>query len=89
MKMIAGFMVGVVVCLLSILTISGQSQAADASTSTYDTGLASLMPDITGIYQNALALPYQQVQKEITDPSIAAFFAKYMEATGLDKVGGP
>jgi hypothetical protein len=31
--------------------------------------------------------PYRQVETEITDPDIAAYFHKYMDDTGLDKVG--
>ena len=87
MKMIAGFVIGVIVCMLALWGISNQTQAAgETSTLPDETDLTGLMPDITGIYQQALALPYQQVESEITDPSIAAFFAKYMEATGLDKI---
>lgn len=90
MKMILGFIIGAVVCLITISTISSQSKAAGVSTTLSDsTDLSSLMPDITAIYQQALALPYQQVQLEIHDPSIAAYFSKYMAATGLDKIGKP
>lgn len=89
MKMIAGFAIGVVACMLAMWGISSQTQAAGDSTAVTDeTDLSSLLPDITAIYDQALALPYQQVQSEITDPSIAAFYARYMEATGLNIVGG-
>jgi hypothetical protein len=88
-KMLAGFIIGAVVCLLVMLTISSQTRASgEAATLPDGTDPAALMPDITAIYQQALALPYQQVETEITDPSIAAFFSKYMAATGLDKIGG-
>jgi hypothetical protein len=90
MKMIAGFVIGVIICLITMLTISSQTQAAEGTIATTDgLDLTSLLPDITSIYDNAVALPYQQVQAEITDPSIAAFFSKYVEATGLDKIGTP
>lgn len=87
MKMIAGFVIGVLVCLAAVWGISGKTQAAgDTSTPPDGTDPTTLLPNITAIYQQALALPYQQVETEITDPSIAAFFAKYMAATGLDKI---
>jgi anaerobic glycerol-3-phosphate dehydrogenase len=87
MKMIAGFVIGVVVCILAMWAISGKTQAAGDSTTLPDgTDASALLPNITAIYQQALALPYQQVEPEITDPSIAAFFAKYMAETGLDQI---
>ena len=90
MKMIAGFIIGAVVCLITMLTISSQTQAAEGTTTLTDgLDLTNLLPDIASIYDNAVALPYQQVQAEITDPSIAAFFSKYVAATGLDKIATP
>jgi hypothetical protein len=88
MKMISGFIIGVIACLLAVWGISGRMQAsADPSTTTTDsTDTSALLPNITAIYQQALALPYQQVETEITDPSIAAFFSKYMAQTGLDQI---
>ena len=62
--------------------------AADPTTTTPDgTDVSGLMPDVKKIYYSALGDPYRQVEKEITDPDIAAYFHKYMEDTGLDKVG--
>ena len=58
-----------------------------ATTSPDSTDVIGLIPDVKKIYYSALGDPYRQVESEITDPDIAAFFHKYMEDTGLDKVG--
>jgi hypothetical protein len=61
------------------------SGAVSALTS--GTDLGGMLPDVKKIYYNALGDPYRQVETEITDPDIARFFQRYMNDTGLDKVG--
>ena len=51
------------------------------------TDVSGLIPDVKQIYYKALGNPYRQVESEITDPDIAAYFHKLMDDTGLDKVG--
>ena len=51
------------------------------------TDVSGLIPDAKKIYNNILSDPYRQVETEITDPDIAAYFHKYTDDTGLDKVG--
>ena len=50
-------------------------------------GSGSLLPDVKAIDENALGAPYRQVEQEITDPDIAAYFHAFMTETGLDKAG--
>ena len=116
MKMIAGFVIGIICGLMVVFFVfrnttpvaaannnavvydSGSAAAApaddgtttttDGTTSTTDdTTPTGMLPDVKKIYNNALGLPYRQVEGEITDPDIAKFFHAYMDATGLDKVG--
>jgi hypothetical protein len=58
-----------------------------ANTSPDSADVIGLIPDVKKIYYSALGDPYRQVETEITDPDIAAYFHKYMDDTGLDKVG--
>jgi hypothetical protein len=43
------------------------------------TDISGLIPDVKQIYDKALGDPYHQVETEITDPSIAAYFHKFMD----------
>ena len=91
MRIFLGAVIGVVLCLgfaWSVDHFSVGAQAAEEPAVTEDS-IVSLIPDIDGIYREALALPYQQVRSEIKDPDIAAFYDKLMERTGLDKVEAP
>ena len=91
-KMLIGFVIGLAACLVIVVTISSQTKAAGDSSSagTAVVGdISALLPDVGAIYQSALGSPYRQVETEITDPGIAAFFARYMAETGLDKIGTP
>jgi hypothetical protein len=91
MKMVAGFFIGIAVCLLLVFTIShytSTAKADDAGTTLPDgTDLNGLMPDVGKIYREALGEPYRQVESEITDPDIARYYHTLMEKTGLDKIG--
>jgi hypothetical protein len=92
MKMILGFFIGTTTCLAMMLWITHSTSSVSAETpppvTSEDTiDVNGLMPDVKGIYQTALGEPYRQVKSEIKDPSIANYFQKYMEKTGLDKVG--
>ena len=52
-----------------------------------NTNTSSLLPDVKQIDENELGAPYRQVETEITDPEIAAYFHTLMNETGLDKAG--
>jgi hypothetical protein len=41
------------------------------------------VPDISRIQQNALTLPLLETQKGISDPDIAAFYAKFLADSGF------
>ena len=72
----------------SVGSVTATVSADDpAATSADSTDVSGVIPDVKKIYYSALGDPYRQVETEITDPDIAAFFHKYMEDTGLDKVG--
>jgi hypothetical protein len=91
MRIFIGVVIGVVFCLSGAWLIDRFAVSASAAEElpvTSDSDLIGLISDIDEIYHEALAMPYQQVRTEITDPDIAAFYDKLMERTGLDKVGG-
>jgi hypothetical protein len=44
---------------------------------------ADWVPDVSRIQQNALTLPLLEAQKEIRDPDIAAFYAKFLADSGF------
>jgi len=91
MKMVIGFFIGIAFCLLFLFGMNYYSSkvSADnsAAASTDTLNVSNLLPDVKKIYHEALAVPYQQVESEITDPDIARFFRTYMDRTGLDKTG--
>jgi hypothetical protein len=94
MKMLLGFFIGTTFALLLVLVMTNNNTpvSADAAptptpTSTENLDVTGLMPDVGQIYNAALGDPYRQVETEITDPDIANYFHRYMEDTGLDKVG--
>jgi hypothetical protein len=66
-------------------TVAVNGNFSTVSDTTTDTG--SLLPDVKAIDENALGAPYRQVESEITDPDIAAYFHTLMTETGLDKAG--
>ena len=66
-------------------TVAAKGSFSTVSDTTTDTG--SLLPDVKAIDENALGAPYRQVETEITDPDIAAYFHTLMTETGLDKAG--
>jgi hypothetical protein len=84
MKVLAGFVMGVVFAGLVLGIISGRISHAES-----DGGidLTGLLPDIAKIYRESLASPFEQVRQEITDEGIADFYDRLMGDTGLDKVG--
>jgi hypothetical protein len=93
MKMILGFFIGTTTCLAMMLCIIHYTSPVSAQTPTpeptpTDTiDVNGLMPDVKGIYNTALGEPYRQVKSEINDPDVANYFQKYLEKTGLDKIG--
>ena len=91
MKTVKGFIIGFTVCLVVMWVFGCFSITAQATGELDDTSntpdLVSLLPDIGKIYRSALGSPYRQVETEITDPEIAAFFKRFMDETGLDKAG--
>ena len=93
MKMILGFFIGTTTCLLLMLLIIHNTSTVAAETPSTEitspdtVDVNGLMPDVKKIYQTALGEPNRQVKTEITDPDISNYFQKYLEKTGLDKVG--
>ena len=91
MKNVLGFFIGVGVCLLIVVTIAHFSTNVSADSSspstTSDSDLIGLIPNVGEIYDQALGGPYRQVESEITDPDIARYYQSLMNATGLDKIG--
>jgi hypothetical protein len=65
--------------------VAANGNFSTVSDTKIDTG--SLLPDVKAIDENALGAPYRQVETEITDPDIAAYFHTLMVETGLDKAG--
>ena len=65
-------------------TVIADSAVSSVSNTTDTT---SLLPDVKAIDENALGAPYRQVESEITDPDIAAYFRTLMTETGLDQAG--
>jgi hypothetical protein len=66
-------------------TVAANGSFSTVSDNTMDS--SSLLPDVKAIDENALGAPYRQVETEITDPDIAAYFHTLMTETGLDKAG--
>jgi hypothetical protein len=93
MKMVVGFFIGIIVCLVLVLTIghfTSTVKADDSPTTLPDgTDTGALMPDVGKIYREALGGPYRQVASEIGDPEIASYYRTFMDRTGLDKIGTP
>ncbi len=97
MKMMIGLMIGLVFGVLAtVLIVRGTSTARaddvtsqDVTTTGNVTGgdLSTLLPDVGKIYRQSLGSPYRQVEKEIYDPDIAAYYHQLMQETGLDKIG--
>jgi hypothetical protein len=99
MKILLGFFIGTTFCLLLVVTLFHNSFFAAADTSAATASVdnsavtssdgtdSSLLPDVKKIYDVALGAPYRQVESEITDPDIANFYRRYMDETGLDKIG--
>jgi hypothetical protein len=90
MKMIIGFLVGMVVCLALVLGISKATNVVDAEEApgvdATSTELSGLLPDIGKIYRTCLSSPYREVESEIKDKDIANYYHKLMEQTSLDKM---
>ena len=84
MKMLVGFLIGIIACLL-ILAFTGN--AAFTARADEDLGLSAMLPDIGKIYRSSLSAPFQQVEKEIYDEDIANFYRELMQETGLDAIG--
>ncbi len=98
MKILLGFFIGTTFALLLVVglfhdSFFGASAAAEAASSVQSNATSNIvetdvnLPDVKHICDVALGAPYRQVKSEITDPDIAAFYERYMEETGLDKIG--
>jgi hypothetical protein len=93
MKMLISFICGAAICLLMLYCIkpvlpafAQDDPSADESenvTQNVTQSLTSLIPDIQKIYRQALTAPFIQVESEIKDKDIAAFYHSLMEKTGL------
>ncbi|MCX7911527.1 MAG: hypothetical protein N2506_00975 [Dehalococcoidales bacterium] len=86
-KVVISFCSGVVVCILLLFTVKlvmpAFAAAPENGPSANKEGLSSLVPDIEGIYRKALVMPFEEAEKKITDPDIAAYYGKLLDETGL------
>jgi hypothetical protein len=98
MKILLGFFIGTTFALLLVVGLfrdnffaaseTGEAVSSVQSNSSLTTAEMDVnLPDIKHIYDVALGAPYRQVESEITDPDIAAYYQRYMEETGLNKIG--
>jgi hypothetical protein len=83
LKLVVGFLIGVAFTGLVLGLISGGISLAESDG---DSDLTTLLPDIGKIYRTSLVSPFQQVEEEIEDEDIAAFYHRLMEETGLTEI---
>ncbi|UCB42621.1 MAG: hypothetical protein JSV77_09220 [Dehalococcoidales bacterium] len=83
MRLVVGFVIGTLFAGLILGIISGGISVAQTDD---DSDLTTLLPDIGKIYRTSLASPFQQVEQEIEDEDIAAFYRRLMEKTGLTQI---
>ena len=83
MKLVVGFLIGTIFAGLILGLISGGISVAETDD---DFDLTTLLPDIGKIYRESLVSPFQQVEQEIEDEDIAAFYRRLMEKTGLTQI---
>ena len=83
------FLIGLVVevivgglLLLVLLSPISQAQSGDSTDNT-TFALMEFLPDIRKIYHAALVSPLQEVEQEIQDPEIAAFYHQLLQKYDL------
>ncbi len=89
MKILIGFIGGIVVCGLLMF---GARMVFPALADTGDPedlsdngslGLANLIPDIEKIYRDALIMPFEKAESKIYDEDIAEYYSELLTKTGL------
>ena len=91
MKMILGFMSGIVISGLllfgvqSALPLRAQSDNLSEASDNLSQSLVDLLPDIEKIYREAVTTPLQEAEKKIYDEDVAEFYQLLLERTALDK----
>jgi hypothetical protein len=66
--------------LVQSYELSNTDSSSDESLS-----LASMLPDIKGIYKTASDLPFKEAGKQIKDKEIAEFYYNFISAIGVEK----
>ncbi len=89
MKMFIGFIVGIVMCSLLVISarvvmpaLANTGNPGDLSENG-SLGLANLIPDIEKIYRDALIMPFEKAESKIYDEDIAEYYSELLTKTGL------
>jgi hypothetical protein len=89
MKMVIGFIAGIIVCSLFMFSIRmvlpTRAETNDPSgvSDNSSLGLTNLIPDIEKIYRESLILPFEKAESKIYDEDIAEYYRELMIKTGL------
>jgi hypothetical protein len=81
MKMLVGFLIGVVAVLAVIVTIQFIAPVQASNSPAQDAN--SLLPDIKEINRQALTQPLLEAEKTITDPQIASYYHGLLDKCGF------
>jgi hypothetical protein len=93
MRIIIGFVLGMVVCGLllfgakTVLPIRAQTDNTSGTSGNVTQGLLDLIPDIGRIYRESLTMPFRMAESEIYDEDIAEFYGALLDKTGLRSAG--
>jgi hypothetical protein len=93
LKMFIGFIVGIVVCSLflfgvrSVLPIRAETDNLSEASDNLTQGLTDLLPDIEGIYKEALTMPFRKAESKIYDEDIAQYYRELVNNTVLREPG--
>ena len=89
MRLIIGFIAGVVVCSLlvlgarSVLPTRADEDASANTTENITMTLTNLIPDFEKIYEEALITPFIKAESKIYDEDIAEFYSELLDRTGI------
>jgi hypothetical protein len=81
MKMLVGFLIGVIAVLAVIVTIQFVSPVQASNFPSQDAD--SLVPNIQEINRQALTQPLLEAEKTITDPQIASYYHGLLDKCGF------
>jgi hypothetical protein len=86
MKIFVGFIGGVLVCgllMVSASIVMPIHAETDGLSENNSLGLAELIPDIERIYNQALMMPFEKAESKIYDEDIAEYYRELLTKTGL------